>query len=258
LFFQHDVHWVDDHLDASHPHFGKIAVFNNRAGADSSSVEIFSPLFLDYAWMYGMNADDTFLPTGFDWGYGHPEKEKMFSGGLSSVQILPNGNTLILSGRNGYAFEITEQEEIIWEYEIPFRQGVPVAQGEVLANGENQTFRFKRYPADFPAFDGRDLSPKGFIELDPDTLFCDLASPVSEVGRSIQFTLSPNPAYDLITLSWDDLSPLEVRIYDGLGRQLIRETGFHGSHTIELDGLTGGVYYLRADRAPAVRFVRIE
>ncbi len=188
LFFAHGAHWIDN-VDPSNPLYGKIAVFNNRIRADSSSVNIFNPLFLDYAWMYAMDNDSTFLPKDFDWSYSHPDKSKMYSDGLSSVEPLPNGNTLILSGAHGYAFEINPAEQIIWEYVLPLRQGIPVAQGETLSNRENLMFRFERYPADDPAFAGRDLSPKGYIELNPDTSFCTLTSSVAGVGNGLDFQL---------------------------------------------------------------------
>jgi len=41
--YQHDVQWVDDFISPSHPDFGKIAVFNNRIGADFSAVSFIDP-----------------------------------------------------------------------------------------------------------------------------------------------------------------------------------------------------------------------
>ena len=61
LFFNHDAHWVDQFLDFSHPDYGKIAVFNNRVGADYSTVNIFTPPFDMYSWGYTQSGS-TFGP----------------------------------------------------------------------------------------------------------------------------------------------------------------------------------------------------
>ena len=45
LFFQHDPHWLDIGLTNSHPDYQKIGLFNNRVGADYSSVNVLDVLF---------------------------------------------------------------------------------------------------------------------------------------------------------------------------------------------------------------------
>ncbi len=82
----------------------------------------------------------------------HPEPAKLFSGGLSSVQLLPNDNILILSGSSGYAFELTPKNEIVWEYIVPLKNGNQVNQGSTISINDNTTFRMYRYPNDFEAF----------------------------------------------------------------------------------------------------------
>jgi hypothetical protein len=247
LFFQHNVHWVDVHLDASHPHFGKLAVFNNRIGMDSSQVGILNPLFLDYAWMYGMGADDTFLPEDFDWTYSHPDKTQMFSGGLSSVQFLPNGNTLICAGSLGNTLEITETGEVVWEYKVPLRQGNRVAQGEQLMPNENTTWRVNRYPADYAAFDGRDLSGKGYVELNPDTAFCTLSSGIPEVPGA-KLNVYPNPVSQKLVVTFEGQGDeKEVRLYDKFGRLLLSQSASDGFAELEASQLPGGIYFVRVN-----------
>jgi len=41
---------------------------------------------------------------------------------VSSAQRLPNDNTLITEGNNGRMFEVTRQQEIVWEYLSPYLQ----------------------------------------------------------------------------------------------------------------------------------------
>ena len=44
-----------------------------------------------------------------------------YSGFVSSVQRLPNENTLITEGASGRIFEVTKEHEIVWEYLSPYR-----------------------------------------------------------------------------------------------------------------------------------------
>ena len=252
LFFQHDAHWVDVHLGKSHPHFGKIAVYNNRVGVDSSRVGILNPLFIDYGWMYGIGADDTFLPEDFDWGYSHPDKTKMFSGGLSSVQLLPNGNTLICAGTQGNVFEVTGDDNIVWEYKVPLRQGNRIAQGEQLVNNENTTWRVNRYPDDYPAFTGRDLSGKGFIELDADTAFCNLPSATINVP-SIQLLVYPNPVSGRLTIACDRDGTTRVQLLDQLGNVVLSEQIHSGYAELDVSHLTQGLYFVQLGSYPVVK-----
>jgi len=81
----------------------------------------------------------------------------------SSGQRLPNGNTFICSDTEGHFFEVTDKGELVWEYINPITRDGPVkVLGDVLPM-TNSAFRAFRYPADHPAFKGRDLTPKGTI-----------------------------------------------------------------------------------------------
>lgn len=251
LFFQHDAHWIDAHLDETHPHFGKIAVYNNRVGADSSQIAIINPLFLDYGWMYGMDQQDRFLPQEFDWAYSHPDKSVMFSAGLSSVQFLPNENILICNGNRGYTFEITPWEEIVWEYRTPLRQGARVAQGTTLQPNENQTFRMHRYPVDHPAFAGRDLSPKGYIELNPDTTFCDLTSGTQDPAVRGNISVFPNPASDQLFVTWEDPVRRTVSVTDYIGRNVLSAKGYPGYARLDVSNLVSGWYVISVQGYPS-------
>jgi len=106
LFSAHDIHWVDDHLIPTHPYYGKIAVFNNRVAEDFSTVNVFTPPWDMYKWGYTFGPI-FWGPEEFDLTITHPTPTELHSTGLSSVQILPNNNVLICSGRWGYTFEIT-------------------------------------------------------------------------------------------------------------------------------------------------------
>ncbi len=256
LFFQHNAHWIDAHLDKAHPYFGKIAVYNNRVLADSSSVNIIDPFFLDYAWMYAMDLNETFLPSDYYWSYSHPDKATMFSGGLSSIQFLNNGNWLINNATLGYVFEVTPSLQIIWEYKVPLRGGNPVAQGEQLLSTENQTWRVNRYPEDFPGFAGRDLSGKGFIELNPDTAFCELISSVIE-ETPLRVNVFPNPVSNILTIEWENAGNLEIQLLDNLGRVVITEKGDGGRKYMDISKITAGLYLLKVGKSRSKKILVI-
>ena len=217
LFFQHDAHWVDDFLSPSNPNYGKIAVFNNRVGVDFSTTNIFSPPWDMYKWQY-TKGTEPFGPTSFNETIMHPTPQMLFSTGLSSVQVLPNDNRLITSGRFGYTFELTPDNEIVWEYKTPFNGSAFATQGDILAINNNLTFRMTRYPADFDAFEGKDLSGKGWIELEPDSTFCSFLTSIDIPMDETAFKVYPNPANDFITVEWDGMKYVEFEIIDMMGR----------------------------------------
>ena len=177
LFYQHDCHWVYDHVTVNNPDFGKIAVFNNRVPAEDgsaySAVHLLNPAYTDYENSFATDmADSTYLPNDFDWTYVAPDS--IYSSGLSSFQRLENGNSLICYGRWGDTREITPEGDVAWRYKTPLINagGVasPVSQGSEPSINQNMTFRAHRYPADFEAFDGVALMPQGVIELNPTPL----------------------------------------------------------------------------------------
>ncbi|MCC6462349.1 MAG: aryl-sulfate sulfotransferase [Saprospiraceae bacterium] len=247
LFFQHDPHWVEDFIDTFDTNYGKIEVFNNRAGTDYSTFNVFDPGFDMYEWKYPMPGGK-WGPAGFTVARQHPVPTKMFSTGLSSVQYMPNGNYVICSGQYGYAFEITPANEIVWEYKVPLKNGAAAPQGTVLAQNDNQTFRLKRYPATYSAFAGKDLSQKGWIEVNPDSAFCDLLLPVYQPDKNTALFLSPNPATDQVTLQWDAAVQITVEVFDVVGRQVLAPTRLSGGRQyLDTSGWQTGLYYVRVN-----------
>ena len=177
LFYQHDCHWVYDHVTLNNPDFGKIAVFNNRVpsedGSTHSAVHLLNPSYTDYDNNFATDFDSgTFLPANFDWSYVAPDS--IYSSGLSSFQRLENGNSLICYGRWGDTREITPDGELVWRYKTPLVNAggfaSAVSQGTEPSINQNMTFRAHRYPSDFAAFTGVDLMPQGVLELDPSPL----------------------------------------------------------------------------------------
>ena len=245
LFNNHDVRWIDDFVSPSHPQFGKLSVFNNQAGPDFSTFNIFNPQWDMYSTSY-LFSNGTWEPADFDVTLTHPTPTNAYSTGLSSMQVLDNGNYLICSGRQGYAFELTPNQEIVWEYITPLIMGQPASQGDTLQLNNNLTFRMDRYPIDYEAFENRDLSPKGWIESNPDTNFCDTILPVFTPRGNYEMAIYPNPANDKVTIEWKGGIWVEVDVVDLMGRQVIspmRLTG--GRKYLDTSQLNNGLYFVR-------------
>ncbi len=244
LFYPHDIHWLRDFLPPDHLHYDKLGVFNNRVTTSYSTVNIFTPEFSVQDWSYPLDTG-AWQPAGFDLTVTHPDPPRLFSGGLSSMQVLPNDNLLICSGRLGYIFELTPDHEIVWEYRAPLSGGEPVAQGDTLGAANSFVFRFKRYPVDYPAFTGRDLTPQGYIELNPDTAFCDqlLSAGAPPAGPALR--LYPNPAHGFATLEWSGAPGAEVEVFDARGQQRYRGVLTAGANRLLTADWPAGVYFIR-------------
>jgi len=242
LFFPHDAHWIAK--NTGEKDFGKIFVFNNRAGADFSSVNIIEPNFDYYLWKYLKNIN-VFFPKTFYWAYKRPDSTALYSSALSSVQRLPNGNTLICSGQQGYTFEITPDKEIVWEYVTPFKTGVRAKQGDTLKLSENSTFRVKRYGVDFEGFIGKDLSPKGYIEQNPDTAFCQISVSIKQVKNSYNVLVQPNPVENMLHVSGLEQRIFNISLYSSTGICVFSES-YKSAANIKIDvkDFPSGIYYL--------------
>ncbi len=166
LHFHHDIQWIKEGL----PGLGNFLVFNNgarRAGGYRSEVVEINP----YAGPYPSAkylADESAKQKV--WSFTSVEPNSFYSAHISSVQRLPNGNTLVMSGRHGHMFQVTPAGEVVWEYIVPVMDIVePTAAlkdiyKKVISDKDhNWTFAAQWYPADHPGLAGRDLTPKGKI-----------------------------------------------------------------------------------------------
>ena len=165
LFQQHDAQWVPDGC----PGAGHIVVFNN--GLDrgwSTVVEIATPV--DTKGNYVLEPRKAFGPAKPVWVYQAASPKDFYSSEISGAHRLPNGNTLICAGVHGTFLEVTPQGETVWKYvNAMVRNGI-LAQGEKAGTDHrghywNAVFKIHRYPPDYPGLKGRDLTPKGVVEL---------------------------------------------------------------------------------------------
>jgi hypothetical protein len=98
--------WGSEHLNRPHhPTLldnGHILVFDNGTHRGFSRVVVMDPSTNEITWEYRSDPPEEFFT--------------MTRGGN---QRLPNGNTLITCSDKGYAFEVTENGEIVWEFFNP-------------------------------------------------------------------------------------------------------------------------------------------
>jgi hypothetical protein len=136
FYNQHGALWIEEGC----PGEGNIIVFNNGPHPDgrySSVDEIILPV--DEYGFYEYNPGNAYGPDEQIWIYTKPNPNDMYSQICSSVQRLPNGNTLICSATQGMFLEVNNNKEIVWEYDNPY----PLI-------GQKTVTDIIRYPTDYP------------------------------------------------------------------------------------------------------------
>ena len=229
---QHYPHWIPDGLvDA-----GKIMIYNNGNMTAASAIDIIDPA-TSAPGVYVYDTTDGYGPTAPDWSYTATPATDFFSPILSSGQRLPNGNTLICDGDNGYFFEIDPSNTIVWEYINPDTISGILSQGDTPTL--NIVFRAFKYAFDYPGFTGRDLTPGAPIELNPTG--CGSLSVSENELLDASTTLYPNPVVNVLTInSKDAIDTIEVYNIQGQKIKTVQKT-----NTIDLSTLNSGVYLVK-------------
>ena len=165
LVQQHDAQWIPD----GYPGAGHMTIFNNGYDRGWSSVEeIVLPM--DASGRYILQPGKAYGPEKPVWHYEAKNRTDFFSAEISGAHRLPNGNTLICGGIVGNLFEVTPTGEMVWQYVNPMVRGGILAQGELPGKDMrghlwNAVFKVHRYEPTYPGLAGRNLTPKGVIEL---------------------------------------------------------------------------------------------
>jgi len=200
LFFQHDVRWIPK----GYPGAGNLMVYvndipnpNNKlpslgAAFESATSPEMNVAIGDignysavYEWTIPTDEDGNYiLPDGGafgpkvpDWSYTAPDKYSFYSAFVSGVHRLQNGNTLITQGMQGRFFEIDQNKEIVWEYWTPFKFDYTLPDGSASQPTGPfifGMFRSTLYPAEFKAFDDKELKP---IEPQPEPFIFKMPPP---------------------------------------------------------------------------------
>jgi len=245
IFYQHNAQWVDGFVPDDNPYYGAISFYNNFIDLNLSLGHIIKPVWDSNSSIY-LQSSDGFFPNDFFAEFSHPDTLKNYSTAASSLQILPNGNALMHAGRQGRAFELNPLGEPVWEYLVPLRFGEPAEQGQEIVLSHNFTFQLNRYPVNYSAFEGKDLSPKGYLELNANEDFCTIyTSSNSGINLEIRdFNIFPNPASAYITIQ--SLKAISFELLDSSGR-LIREIEVNsGNMEMYIGNLDSGIYFLKS------------
>ncbi|MFN8368294.1 MAG: aryl-sulfate sulfotransferase [Candidatus Kapaibacterium sp.] len=242
---QHSVHWIPKGLTDA----GNIMIFNNRAGGSGanvySTVDIIKPP-MDEQGNYKLEGAK-FGPDSAYWRYYGTPRNSFFSTNIASAQRLPNGNTLICSGAPGIFFEITPDNEIVWKYINPIKQGVPVKQGDSISF--NPVFRATRYPYEY--LKGKTLVGGNPIELEPLPSACQLPTSVDDIVTTpASYSVTPNPTNGVftVTVTLQHQQHTSVQLCDVLGKvvqQVADAELTSGLHNFTVQANTAGMMYVR-------------
>ena len=250
-FEQHDVEWVKPDC----PGAGNMTCFNNGLGRNPlySTVDEITPP-VDANGNYALVSGSAYGPSSYTWTYTADPPESLYSENISGAQRLQNGNTLICEGGHGDFTEVTPEGEIIWKYICPVDDNGPMTQGDSIPLNPvrpdetmNSVFRVYRYPPEFAAFIGKDMTPGSFIELYPEGVR------ENEAGSSSVLLLEnsfPNPVKTSAAIRFRLFEKCRIRldVHDIFGREVA--VLFEGSRepgtcefTFDSGNLPGGIYF---------------
>ena len=141
------------------------------------------------------------------------------------------------------------------KYKTPLIGGAPATQGDSLTLNQNLTFRIKRYPPDYPAFDDKDLISQGWIENNPDSMFCQLILPTNEAGMRYELSMFPNPANDIVVIDWEAGIYADIVIFDLHGRPIHNFRASGGRKYLDVSNWVPGVYFVQVDGAMTKKLI---
>lgn len=234
LFVPHHAHWIKPGL----PHAGKLLIFNNGQGrpdGNYSTVDMVNPP-MDLNLNYTIEPSNPYLPFAAVQKYKATNPTSFYSQVVCGSYMLKNGNLLTTNGLKGTAFESDSSNKIVWSYVNPVSSNGVIAQG--AAPGINTVFRFEFYHADFPGFNGKNLSPGSELELNPySPRLCENNNQTIKTN-SLKTMISPNPAGDFIWVTAESVE--NGKIYNSTG-QLV---GAFAGNCIDLSKLKPGIFTL--------------
>lgn len=238
MYGSHGHYWIPDGL----PNAGKIMYFNNgdeRPEGYYSTVEMIEPQFVNGA--YQKNSNNRYYPIEPELVYKAPNPFDFKSTYLSNAKQLANGNVFINEGGTGRLFEINENDKIVWQYLNPVNYLGPNTQGQNLPSWSKQIFRAYKYPPDYPAFEGKDLTPGELIEGDSQYNMCTETSTNDEAAIE-----GLSASYDLwssrLTIDNSAAKNLFLEIISIHGEKISRENIIDTHSEVILSHLKPGLY----------------
>ncbi len=247
LFGQHNALVIPE----SYPDAGKISIFNNgsgRPGDNHSSVDIIHPP-RDENGFYILNPKGYYGPEELFWTYAADNPADFYSNNMAGAHRLPNGNTMICESNRGRFFEITQDKKIVWHYQNTAGNGGPFTQGQMGGFGfAASIFRATKYDPAYSAFEGKDLTPKGPIELEPIdydcTIFDGQFTSINKIHKLEDLELTSNLIEDNIRLINHKSQNLDISLLNQSGTELLSYSSRNFYINLETNNYPAGLYYL--------------
>lgn len=238
LYFQHNPKWI-----TTGPHLGKISMFNNGLNRNFTG-----PAFsegpvvdtgVDSLGNYSLDENNQFA-SGEAEHYYRPANgaNYFYSGYLSGVEMMPNGNAFFTVGEEESLYEVAIDGEIVWQFNLPFG---------------DQPFRTEKYLADYPAFANRDMTPGDFVPLTIPHFSCVLSDTkeINAVLSQVYITQFQNQSIELRN---PDRLNLEYLLLNSQGKQLLSSITNNVEEQINLTQLQSGYYLLQILDTDAGKF----
>ncbi len=237
----HDAYWIEPDLLGQ----GNIMIFNNGwPDRGYSSIEEISPS-VDGDGNYVLATGTAYGPSIPTWTYTTPIQTDFNSLRFGGSQRLPNDNTLICNADKGEFFEVTSSNEIVWKYQNPVNGNIILTQEDQLV-GNLQVFRCYKYPPDYPAFTGKDLTSGDPLKVNDE---------LSEITEFRLCNNYPNPFNPTTKIEFviEKQEYVTIDVYDVLGskvKTLINQVMEPGLKSIVWDSrdengsvVSSGVYF---------------
>lgn len=231
LFFQHNPNWI-----LHGPHAGKIICFNNGLERPDvfdiddrwSAAAIFDPV--ENGFNYILPSNSPFEPVVPGQTYDRFSTGNFFySSYTSSAKVLANENILITEGVDGRVMELNSAGDLVWEYD--------------LESNQVNLFRTEKYPANYPAFENRDMSSTGQTIEDPSSGYdCNIISSIKEHFVTSEIELKQSQ--EEITLVHPNQWDYDFSLFDITGKSLIFGRSNFGQAHIDMTSFVSGVYVL--------------
>lgn len=243
FYGQHSARFIKSGIDSN-----KIMVFNNGSGRPStdtySTIEIIDLIRNGYH--YQKDNTGRFLPNSQDWIYS--ADRQFYSARMSSCVRLENEHTIICYANIGQVIEINAQDEIVWSYIVPLRNGMPLDQGSNAVS--NDIFNTIKYPTDYlNASINIEIGPT--IEQMQDQSFC-LLSNTETIKSSESNFLYPNPFEDIL-YSKEPMQSISISsILTGNWRKINEKN----LYSINLSNLASGIYLIKYENTVGDEYIQ--
>ena len=156
LFGQHGVNWIP----SGYPGSGNLIIFNNDYTSNTSAVfELQPPINTFY--LYDLQSQSIFGPDEPIWYHTGEFHSNVQSGAFR----LPNGNTLITDANSSRIFEVTLENNLVWDYNHP-------GGGHMIPRAQKYSFDY--LGIGFPDFINGDINLDGAIDLYDILLLSDM------------------------------------------------------------------------------------